>query len=176
MKNFVKIKSIDVFPYLDELMDCGLAWSEKRAKITESQRETLCIPLRSEFFEAGKRLCDCHRSYKTENYKKFPLITNFIEDFAMEKNAELSRAMIVSLKPRGKVYRHWDFGEYYAIRDRYHFVLDSEGSDMYIGDEHAIFHPGELWWYNNKIEHESVNNSDKERIHVIFDLLPRSPI
>ena len=32
-------------------------------------------------------------------------------------------------------------------------------------------HDGELWWFDNKQEHEVFNGSDvAERIHLIFDL------
>ncbi len=32
---------------------------------------------------------------------------------------------------------------------------------------------GELWWFDNKQMHEARNDSDEDRIHFIFDLLPR---
>jgi hypothetical protein len=32
--------------------------------------------------------------------------------------------------------------------------------------------PGELWWLDNKQEHEAVNEGSEDRIHLIFDLLP----
>ena len=32
---------------------------------------------------------------------------------------------------------------------------------------------GELWWFDNKQEHEAINDGDEDRIHMIFDLLPR---
>jgi len=30
--------------------------------------------------------------------------------------------------------------------------------------------PGELWWFENAIEHEVTNNSANDRIHMIIDL------
>jgi hypothetical protein len=32
---------------------------------------------------------------------------------------------------------------------------------------------GELWWFDNKQPHDSVNASDEWRIHVIFDIKAR---
>ena len=32
---------------------------------------------------------------------------------------------------------------------------------------------GELWWFDNKQVHEAFNDAQAERIHLIFDLLPR---
>jgi aspartyl/asparaginyl beta-hydroxylase (cupin superfamily) len=31
---------------------------------------------------------------------------------------------------------------------------------------------GELWWFDNKQEHEARNDSEYDRIHLIFDLEP----
>jgi hypothetical protein len=28
----------------------------------------------------------------------------------------------------------------------------------------------ELWWFNNKVPHESINMSNRWRVHLIFDL------
>ena len=32
---------------------------------------------------------------------------------------------------------------------------------------------GELWWFDNDRMHEAFNDGDQDRIHMIFDLLPR---
>ena len=45
------------------------------------------------------------------------------------------------------------WGWYYKKRDRYHLVLQSDGSRMKSGDEECIWHAGELWWFNNKAPH-----------------------
>ena len=34
-------------------------------------------------------------------------------------------------------------------------------------------HEGELWWFDNNEVHEAHNDGDLDRIHIIFDLLPR---
>jgi aspartyl/asparaginyl beta-hydroxylase (cupin superfamily) len=44
---------------------------------------------------------------------------------------------------------------------------------MRCGDEEIAMHEGELWWFDNKEEHEARNDSDHDRIHLIFDLEPR---
>jgi hypothetical protein len=41
------------------------------------------------------------------------------------------------------------------------------------GDERVRMKAGELWWFNNNMQHEAFNESDDSRIHVIFDVLPR---
>lgn len=175
MRHFRLIKErIDTSTFINELMQFEGEWGDKRSQNIWAQRETKDIALRNGVTEIGKSFEDCHKSYKTENYSKFPKLTKFLEDFALENKAELSRVLIVNLSGGGKVYPHVDNGEYYAVRDRYHFVLISSGGEMHIGDEVAIFNTGELWWYDNKTIHHSLNNSGDLRVHVIFDLLPLS--
>ena len=61
----------------------------------------------------------------------------------------------------------------YVLRDRYHLVLKSpSGSFIKSGDETISMVEGELWWLDNKKIHESYNDGDFDRIHLIFDLLP----
>jgi len=82
--------------------------------------------------------------------------------------------MYVRLAPQKQVYRHIDTGAYYRVRDRYHFVLRSDGgSPLTSGDERCVLHEGQLWWFDNKLPHEAFNPGDTWRIHLIFDLLPR---
>jgi hypothetical protein len=73
------------------------------------------------------------------------------------------------------VYPHIDYGDYYLKRDRYHLVLDSDGSEMTVAGETSIWKTGELWWFNNRVTHSATNLSkEKWRIHAIFDVLPIS--
>ena len=44
---------------------------------------------------------------------------------------------------------------------------------MRCGDEEVTMREGELWWFDNKEEHEARNESDHDRIHLIFDLEPQ---
>jgi hypothetical protein len=30
--------------------------------------------------------------------------------------------------------------------------------------------PGETWWFQNAVEHEVINNSPIERIHLVIDI------
>ena len=105
--------------------------------------------------------------------QSFPAVVAFIESFAEDEGGKLGRAKIVRLRPGTRVLPHRDRGEYYARRDRYHLILRSAGSWMRCGDEEVAMREGELWWFDNKEEHEARNESHGERIHLIFDLEPR---
>ena len=179
MKYFQQIKAdIDPRPFLEEIAQVENAWdaSTGRQSKIKVQREALSIPLRglrkSAIGDRNRR--DVHESRWTTSSRHYPLACGFLKDFAQERAALLSRAKLVCLPAGHKVYPHIDRGLYYLLRDRYHLVLrSSKGSFLRAGDESVRMSEGELWWFDNKQEHEAINDGDEDRIHMIFDLLPR---
>jgi aspartyl/asparaginyl beta-hydroxylase (cupin superfamily) len=181
MENFLKLsKDIDPKPFLTEIDNVPSAWEQltgRQDKI-KVQREALAIPLRGirKSKVQDRRRSDVHESRNTTMSRNFPLIMQFIKDFAEVQNALPGRAKIANLPPAGKVFPHIDRGEYYLPRDRFHLVLQSSpGNFLAAGTEKVHLQVGELWWFDNKLPHEAQNNSKQSRIHIIFDLEPKSP-
>ena len=180
MKYFRKVhKMIDPKPFLDEIESVPDAWALNTGRQNKIavQREAESIPIRGLVkSKIGDRArCDVHESRFTNISENFPKVRAFLEAFAAEQDAELGRGKIVRLKPGHRVYPHIDRGDYYVHRDRYHLILQSAaGSYLKSGDEEVRMQEGELWWFDNKQEHEAFNDGDGDRIHVIFDLLPLS--
>ena len=180
MKYFRRMKqNLATDPFLDEIAGVPQAWdrSTGRQDKIKVQREAQAIPLRGLVKSkiGDRKRCDVHESRYTTGSVKFPVARAFLESFAAEQDAELSRAKIVRLMPGRRVFPHIDRGEYYRLRDRYHLVLRSEaGSYLKSGDEEIRMQEGELWWFDNKAVHEAYNDGEVERIHMIFDLLPRA--
>ena len=178
MHNFRLIeKKVNVSPLLEEIASVEGAWdlNQGRQSTIKVQREAKAIPIRGlrKSKIAGRKKWDVHESRFTTISQKFPAMRAQLEHWAAELNGELSRAKIVKLEPGHRVYPHIDRGDYYRIRNRYHLVLRSEpGNYLKAGDEQVWMKPGELWWFDNKAEHEAENGSDTARIHFIFDLLP----
>jgi hypothetical protein len=177
MKNFRLVKTVDISPLMAELsskLELFQVDTSRQTKVPE-QRETEAIYLRSAVkpYPPGVEGRDVHPSRCTKMYPQFPIITFWLESFVSEIGGESGRATIVKLRPLGRVYRHFDRGEYYRIRDRYHLVLQSKaGSLLTSGDERMQMREGEVWWFNNKEQHEAFNLSEQPRIHMIFDVLP----
>lgn len=182
MVHFQRIRSgIDPRPFLAEIAAVSAAWETAvgRQEKIKVQREALSIPLRglrkSAIGERKRR--DVHESRWTSVSKQYPCARRFLKGTAMEQHALLSRAKIVCLPAGKRVYPHVDRGKYYALRDRYHLVLRSTlGSWLKAGDEEVRMAAGELWWFDNKQVHEALNDGDEDRIHMIFDLLPRARV
>jgi len=88
----------------------------------------------------------------------------------------LGRCLINKLNVGGKIYPHTDGAEHAKYWDRFHIVLQSSaGSNFRCGDEWVNMEAGEVWWFNNAIEHEVVNNSDDDRIHLVIDIRTSKP-
>jgi hypothetical protein len=180
MQHFRRIcAGIDPAPFLDELAGVPDAWSGAtgRQEKIEVQREALAIPLRGlrKSCIDGRKRRDVHESRWTSGSQRFPLARDLLHEIAEIQDAILGRAKIVCLPAGRRVYPHIDRGEYYAVRDRYHLVLRSSlGSWLRAGEEEVRMREGELWWFDNKQVHEAFNDGDEDRIHMIFDLLPRA--
>lgn len=178
MKNFKLLQSdIDTTPLLAEIAARTSAFEAHRGRQEKVrvQREALAIPLRGVRASAvgGRARRDVHESRWTSSSREYPLARTFLNTIADELGGALSRAKIVCLPPGHRVYPHIDRGEYYRLRDRYHLVLKSSGSWMRAGDEEVRMRSGELWWFDNNQMHEARNDGNDDRIHLIFDLLPR---
>ncbi len=89
---------------------------------------------------------------------------------------QVGRILIVSLKPGGRITPHADEGAYADHFERFHLSLQSDyGNQFHVGGpsvyETAEMKPGDLWWFNHKRTHWVENRSNRERIHLIMDMV-----
>lgn len=87
------------------------------------------------------------------------------------EGTRLGRVLITRLTPGKRITAHTDGGapaEYYS---RYQVVLqNTPGSVFRIEDETVTFRAGDVWWINNRNEHEVTNNGSDDRIVLIVDI------
>jgi Aspartyl/Asparaginyl beta-hydroxylase len=177
LRNFRRVSfGIDVRPFLVEIAAAEQLWLQNtwRQDRIAVQRETNTIFLRGVDGRStdGSDINDVQECFTTREAANFPALMAFLGQFAETNDASLQRAMIVRLKPIGRVYPHVDRGAYYQFRDRYHLVLVSPGgSELSSGGERMILREGEVWWLDNKRVHSARNLSADWRVHAIFDLL-----
>ena len=106
----------------------------------------------------------------------FPSLKIVLEEFAHSFQGDLKRAILVSLKPGGKVRPHADEGEYYDKTYRFHLpIFTSEKALVFAGEglsgESAHLKQGWIYGFNNKVTHWAENDDFvRPRIHCIFDL------
>ena len=179
MQYFKRLKhSCDPAPLMAELAGIDGIWAEQMARqsAVPMQKEALAVPLRGlvKSAQGSRPRRDVHESRWTSGSHRLPLFQEFLKQVAAEEDGVLGRAKIACLPAGRQVFPHSDRGEYYKVRDRYHFVLKStHGSWLKAGDEEVRMQEGELWWFDNKAAHEARNDGQADRIHLIFDLLPR---
>lgn len=90
---------------------------------------------------------------------------------SMVEGERLGRVMVNKIKPGGRIYAHADTPAHCAYYGRYHYVLQGQpGVTFRCGDETVNMRSGEAWWFNNAVEHEVVNNSGDDRLHLIIDI------
>lgn len=93
---------------------------------------------------------------------------------AAVQGERLGRCMVNKLRPGGRIFAHADTPAHAEYWDRFHIVLASApGSNFRCADETVNMGTGECWWFNNLLEHEVVNNSADDRIHLIVDIRTR---
>ena len=107
---------------------------------------------------------------------KLPEIKPLVVDLMHYIGAyELVRCVISRLKPGGRILPHADnVGAYVQIQGiaRYHIVVQGLPGSMYrCGEENVNMQTGEVWWFNAHLEHEIVNGSADDRIHLIADVI-----
>jgi hypothetical protein len=151
-------------------------WGEARSKLS-FQKHTKSIPVRIAskimFRKGDFYMYNYHSQFSFwVNQNAFVALSETVSNFARESNSFLSRVVIVKLSANTNIMPHFDFGEYYEMRNRYHLVISSEGSRMISGGVEKVFHEGDLFYFNNHIVHEAFNDNNSDRVHVIFDLLP----
>lgn len=90
---------------------------------------------------------------------------------ARVEGERLGRVMINKLKPGGRIFPHADTPIHADYWDRYHIVIHGlPGATFRCGDETVNMPTGSVWWFQNAIEHEVVNNSADDRLHMIVDI------
>lgn len=114
---------------------------------------------------------DQHESIDYPAYALLPearlLVMNVFGAVAGER---LGRVIINKIRPGGRIYPHPDTPEHANYYSRFHVVLQSEPGVVFrCGDESPQWESGAVFWFNNKIEHEVINNSSADRIHMVID-------
>ena len=90
---------------------------------------------------------------------------------ARVEGERLGRCLITKLKPGARITPHADEGSPATYYERFHIVLESQPGCLFrAGDEQIHMKTGEVWWFDNTVEHEVINNSAGDRTHLIVDI------
>lgn len=125
-----------------------------------------------EYEAAVSNVLDQHESICFPAWYKLPQAHAVIFDLVrFVEGARLGRVIITRLAPGKKITPHVDSGAHADYYERFHVVMQNPpGSIFRAGGEEVMMRAGEIWWFNNKIEHEVVNNSIGDRYVMIVDI------
>jgi hypothetical protein len=124
-----------------------------------------------EKYKQGQSVFDQHESIDYPAYALLPearpLVMNL---FNYVQGVRLGRVMINKVSPGGVIYPHADTPEHANYYSRFHIVLQSSPGVVFrCADEQTYWETGSAFWFDNKLEHEVINNSDSDRIHMVID-------
>lgn len=187
MMNFQLLSTVDVTPLILAIKRRPDLWKEDtflrdypQGPFGEIESIMLRFPEKRVFeqeeelekYKRGESHFDQHESV---NYPSFdilhearPIVFGLM---AMVQGERLGRVMINKIAPGGRIYPHEDTPEHTDYYTRFHVILQS-GAGCYItsGDEQWEMRTGDVFWFNNKLMHEVVNNSPVDRISMVIDI------
>jgi hypothetical protein len=175
---FIHHKTYDVSLIKKELLSLKKEWFDDthRQDLLSFHKNTKTLLLTN--FDTN---WDYRTVYKIEklyeNYKIWEYINPIIEDLKKIHNGDIGRIMFPSLKANSQIYKHNDSSEYLEIVRRHHIPIITN-SNVFFNIEGGSLNmlEGECWEINNMKEHEVFNNSDKDRIHLMIDIIPNEYI
>lgn len=146
-----------------EVESIMLRFPEKRVFEQESELEA---------YKRGEHFYDQHECVDYPAYailtEARPLIMGLM---AYVQGERLGRVMVNKIASGGKIFPHADTPEHTDYYTRFHIVLQS-GAGCFIraGEEQLEMRAGDVFWFNNKLEHEVINNSNVDRISMVIDI------
>lgn len=179
MKNFLRIAAnCDVMPIMLAVQRQHELFNQNTLRTTHPgtpHTQVSDIWLRfNEIPEKGNevKILDEHESVWYPAIYALPQCRPMIYQLMARVDGErLGRCMITKLAPGKKIAPHVDGGSHAAYYERFHVVLQGyPGSQFRCGNEIVDMLTGEIWWFNNAIEHEVINNSADDRLHLIIDI------
>jgi len=178
MKNFQLMASINIMPLMIQVARQADLWKADTYLRDYPQgpfgdTETIFLrfpPASVTELERGTK--DQHECVWMDGALHLPAARQMIFNLmATVEGERLGRVMINKLRPGGRIYPHADTPAHAEYWDRFHIVLQSlPGNNFRCGDETIGMRTGEVWWFQNAIEHEVVNNSADDRIHMVVDI------
>ncbi len=181
-KNFCYIGALDVAPALDSIR--AEHWHADtylrdfpQGPFSQCDSVILRFPPRS--VHETRELLDQHLAGFDEHEcvwlpvaLALPLIERIVFDLARSVQAtRIGRVMVNRLQPGGRIYPHADTPSHANYWSRFHVVLRSlPGNRFRCGDEVQEFLTGDIFYFDNRLEHEVQNNSVEPRVHLVIDL------
>ncbi len=174
MYNFQKIAFCNVQPLVAAIARQPNLWKKSirnkhQGTVHEDGQD---IILRYNVIENNENILNDLDNFNYPEFLELPQVRPLIYDLMrIVEGNRLGRVFITKIPPQGKILPHVDEGASAEYYDRYHiFLKNYEGSIFRCGNEIICPSAGDVYWFNNQIEHEVINNSCDDRLSLIIDI------
>lgn len=177
MQNFLKIaEGIDTIPALNALAVHENLWDENELRTTHPgtphEQVSDIWMLFNHVPDTVEEVVNDIQTHPYRAWLELPQIAGMAMDLMRRVGGiQLGRVLVTRLRPGCRITPHIDEGSPATFYTRYQIALQSlPGAIFRAGDETVNFRSGEAWWFNNRVEHEVVNNSADDRVVLIVDV------
>lgn len=179
MRNFLQIaQSVDVLPVTAALYRQPDLWSRDTLRTTFENTphgavDDIWLRFNADVSAPLKEIGDELEMVDYSALATLPGIRPIVFDLMRRvEGTRLGRMMVTRLAPGKRILAHSDvLGGYAHYYQRYHVVLKGlPGSIFQAGEETICMMTGSVWWFNAHAEHECINNSAEDRLHLLVDI------
>jgi hypothetical protein len=182
MRYFQKIADgVDTMPLLYALQRQPELWNQKRFRTTFERTPHAAVDDIWLRFSDDSKITDTASVMADGDcvwhpaIKALPQARSILLDLMRRLEAyALDRVIITRLAPGKTILPHADNEGSYVHdpdRQRHHVVIQGFPGSLYrTGDETVTMLTGQVWWFHALTEHEVINNSSEDRIHMLVDL------
>lgn len=179
MKNFYCLgRGVNIVPLALEIQRQADLWREDTYLRDYPQgpfRDVETIFLRfppASVTELERSAKDQHECVWMDGWLKLPAARVLVFGLMRQVDGErLGRVMLNKIRPGGRIFPHADTQAHAEYYSRFHYVIGSSPGVVFeCGEERVEMHTGECWWFNNRLQHQVINNSAEDRTHLIIDV------
>ena len=175
--NFIYFKNFDIDLLKSKCISLNKEW------LLDQSRQNMQYPdRRNPHLYTNTYMIQDH-SLEWKNGEKFnPLLkdTDLYETVSpivveLERRAcgKSARILLIKLDANKNVTEHTDSGDYLNTVRRFHIpIITNEDVSYTVNGEKINMKEGECWEINNRKPHSVDNDSDKDRIHLLVDIMP----
>jgi hypothetical protein len=179
VRNFLKISTMETGPLQLELMRQPQAWGQRRFReefpgSPHVDVDDIWLRFHQDPNEVDAKISGLELVWYPE-ILLFPSVMSLVLPLLVyTKSWTVERLILTRLAPGGRILPHSDDqGAYVTQADinRYHIVIQGLPGNLFqCGEETVQMLTGEVWWFNPYVEHNCLNNSTDDRIHLLVDL------
>ena len=115
----------------------------------------------------GYKITKNGKYYNDDYLNEIPTLKKIIEQIP----GKTYIILIADMEPKSNVFMHIDKGEYFENKFRFHIPLKTNDQVSFFVDKKIYnMKENEIWYIDNSFLHGVENNSEENRIHLIFDI------